>query len=69
MSNYPDVYVPNSVPNGRHPPTSPYQTRTYRAPTVDEALRYTPLTSIVPFSPGMLQLSVHLPTPSHFDWA
>jgi hypothetical protein len=55
MSNYPHVYVPNSTPHERpHPPTSPYRTRSYRAPTVDEALRYTPLTSIVPFSAGML---------------
>ncbi|QDS73356.1 hypothetical protein FKW77_007001 [Venturia effusa] len=54
MSQYPDVYVPNSAPNGLHPPTTSYQARVYRAPTVDEALRYTPLTSIVPFSPDIL---------------
>ncbi|RDI76289.1 hypothetical protein Vi05172_g13717 [Venturia inaequalis] len=55
MSKHPDVYVPNSAPNGSHPPASSYHARSYyRAPTVDEALRYTPLTSIVPFSPDIL---------------
>jgi hypothetical protein len=58
MDNY------TGMPNGHPPqangdPSPASRPRERRAPTVTEALPYTPFSSILPFSPGTSIFSIH----------